>query len=110
MKYSWMRKKDRPVGEEEKRGAEEINAASLHSCLSLAKKLPSSLALEAAYIRQAGCCAIVVCAAATSARHFAGSLSDILVRMIFWGVLSALYNKHNSCSKVLARCNIVVSC
>jgi hypothetical protein len=104
-----MRKKDRPVGEEEKRGAEEINAASLHTSLSLAKKLTSSLALEAVHIRQAGSCAIVVCAAA-SARHFAGSLSDIVVRIIFWGVLSALYSKHNSCSKVLARCNIVVGC
>jgi hypothetical protein len=104
-------KKDRPVGEEEKRGAEEINTASLHSSisLSLAKKLTSSLALEAVHIRQAGSCAIVVCAA-TSSRHFAGSLSDILVRIIFWGVLSTLYNKHNSCSKVLARCNIVVGC
>jgi hypothetical protein len=103
-------KKDSPVGEEEKRGAEEINAASLHSSLSLAKKLTSSLALEAVHIRQAGSCAIVVCAAAASARHFAGSLSDIVVRIIFWVVLSALYNKRNSCSKVLARCNNVVGC
>jgi len=90
-------KKDRPVEEEEKRGAKEINAASLHSSLSLAKKLTSSLALEAMHICQASSCAIVVCAAATSSRHFAGSLSNILVRIIFWGVLSALYNKHNSC-------------
>jgi hypothetical protein len=105
-----MRKKDRSVGEEEKRGAEEVNAASLHSSLSLAKKLTSSLAFEAVHIRQAGSCAIIVCAAAASSRHFAGSLSDILVRIIFWGVLSVLYNKHNSCSKVLARCNIVVGC
>jgi hypothetical protein len=103
-------KKDRPVGEEEKRGAEEINAASLHSSLSLAKKLTSSLALEAVHIRQAGNCAIVVYAATASSRHFVGFLSDILVRIIFWGVLSALYNKHNSCSKVLACCNIVVGC
>ncbi len=105
-----MRKKDKPVGEEEKRGAEEINVASPHSFLSLAKKLTSLLALEVVHIRQASSCAIVVCAAAASSRHFAGSLSDILVRIIFWGVLSALYNKHNSCSKVLARCNIVVGC
>jgi hypothetical protein len=31
-------KKRQTVGEEENRGAEEINAASLHSSLSLAKK------------------------------------------------------------------------
>jgi hypothetical protein len=91
-------------------GAEEINAASLHSSFSLAKKLTSSLALEAVHICQAGSCTIVVCAAVASSRHFAGSLSGILVRIIFWGVLSALYNKHNSCSKVLARYNIVVGC
>jgi hypothetical protein len=75
-----MRKKDRPVGEEEKRGAEEINVVSLLSSLfslSLAKKLTSSLALEAVHIRQASSRAIVVCAATASSRHFAGSLSDI---------------------------------
>jgi hypothetical protein len=54
-----MRKKDGPVGEEEKWGAEEINAASLHSSLSLAKKLTSSLVLRAVHIRQASSCAIV---------------------------------------------------
>jgi hypothetical protein len=49
-----MRKKNRPVGEEEKRGVEEINAASLHSSLSLAKKLTSSLALgPCIFVRQA---------------------------------------------------------
>jgi len=42
-------KKDEPVGEEEKRGAKEINAASLHSSLSLAKKHTSLLALEAVH-------------------------------------------------------------
>jgi hypothetical protein len=105
-----MRKKDRLVGEAEKRGAKEINVASLHSSFSLAKKLTSSLTLEAVHIRQAGSCAIVIYAAAASSKHFARSLSNILVRIIFWGVLSALYNKHNSCSKVLARYNIVVGC
>jgi hypothetical protein len=102
-------KKNRPVGEEEKRG-QKRTTPPLFSLLSLAKKLPSSLALEAAHIRQAGSCAIVVCAAAASARHFAGSLSDIVVRIIFRGMLSVLYNKHNSCSKVLTLCNIVVGC
>jgi len=104
-----MRKKDRPVGEEEK-GGQKRSMPPLFTLLSLAKKLTSSLALEAVHIHQAGNCAIVVCAAATSSRHFAGSLSNILVRIIFWGVLLALYNKHNSYSKVLARCNIVVGC
>jgi hypothetical protein len=42
-------KKDKPVGEEEKWGAEEINAASFHSSLSLAKKLSSLLAIEAVH-------------------------------------------------------------
>jgi len=56
-----MRKKDRPVGEEDKRGGrrDQRRLSSLFS-LSLAKKLTSSLALRAVHIRQAGSCAIVV--------------------------------------------------
>jgi hypothetical protein len=50
-----MRKKDGPVGEEEKWGAEEINAASLHSSLSLSQRnsLLRSLSGPCIFVRQA---------------------------------------------------------
>jgi hypothetical protein len=136
MKRSWMRKKTDRSGKK-RSGGQKRKTPPLFTLPSLSRKethflarsrgrayslgrqlrhrhlcssSTSSLALEAVHIRRAGSCAIVVCAAAASSRQLAGSLSDILVGIIFWGVLSALYNKHNSCSKVLARCNVVVGC
>jgi hypothetical protein len=50
-----MRKKDKPVGEEEKRGAEEINATYFHSSLSLSQRnsLPRSLLRPCIFVKQA---------------------------------------------------------
>ncbi len=78
--------KDRPVGEEEKGGGRR-DQRRLSSVFSLSRKETPFLARSrGSAFRQAGRCVIVVCAAAASARHFAGSLSDIVVRIIFWGV------------------------
>jgi hypothetical protein len=48
-----MRKKDRPVEEEEKRGAEDINVTSLHSSLSLSQRnsLPRSLSRPCIFVK-----------------------------------------------------------
>jgi hypothetical protein len=80
----------------------------LCTLFSLAKKLTSSFALETVHIRQAGSCAIVVYAKATSSRQFTGSLSDILVRIIFRRPLRVLsFDKASSAAFCFSSCSRV---